>query len=156
LARADGGSPGPGSRAPRGACPTSGDPSCLPGKLGSWCRSRGSGGTGLHGATLEESGLDDREEIEAERVILQAGAARLDPCGNQERPEIALIIVHFVIVHLDGRAGPEPERRVFEENLAPPGGHVDKQQTVGPQQAVAVLQGPAWPPEVFEDRYEQD
>src|SRR4051812_1746319 len=66
------------------------------------------------GAAASRVRLAPRERVEAELVREAGDAAGTDPRRDQQRPEIADVVVHLVVVHLGGRAHAEAKRGQLE------------------------------------------
>ena len=78
--------------------------------------------------------------------------ARQEAGFDQQRPEIARIVVALVLVHLLGRAQVEPKRGQLEEALAAPTGDVEEADAAGAKHAVKGAQRVQWSREVLEHR----
>src|SRR5262249_19595521 len=48
--------------------------------------------------------LYNPEQVQAKLVVGELDPARLEPGPHQQRPEVALVVVHLVVVHLQRRA----------------------------------------------------
>ncbi len=73
----------------------------------------------------------DGEGVQAELVAMAPDLARAEAGRDQQRPEVARVVVALVVVHLLGRAQAEAERRELEGALAAPRRHVDEQTPPG-------------------------
>ena len=61
-----------------------------------------------------------RRGVQAELVPVTPDQAGPEAGPDQHRPQIPRVVVRLVVVHLLGRAEPEPERRELQERLAEP------------------------------------
>src|SRR6187399_2943815 len=86
---------------------------------------------------LEAAG---RESVEPALVGEAVDLARQEARLHEQRPEIADVVVHLVIVHFAGRREAELERRKLEENLAAPGRYVHEAGAAGAQDPPDFLQ----------------
>src|SRR4029077_8716098 len=68
----------------------------------------------------------DREGIEADLVREAADVAGLEARSYEQRPEVAHVVVHLVVVHLGRRREAELEGRELEVRLAAPRWNVDE------------------------------
>ena len=65
-----------------------------------------------------------RKGVQSELMTEATDIAGQEPSPNQERPEVAHVVVHLMIVHFIFWAETEPECRKLEKPLASPGGHI--------------------------------
>src|SRR5947208_9507783 len=93
-----------------------------------------------------------RKQIQTEFVIPQLNLTRLETSSDQDRPEIAFAVIHFVIVHLHLGTEPEPESRNLQEPLSNPCRNVDKQQPRRLEQPPRGLDGKTRVGQMFQDR----
>src|SRR5882757_3062285 len=68
------------------------------------------------------------KEIQTELVISQSDLTWLEPGANQHGPQIAFVVIHFVIVDLYSRTESEPECGQLEESLSAPRRDIYQQQ----------------------------
>ena len=69
------------------------------------------------------------KEIQTELVIPQSDLTWLEPGANQHGPQIAFVVIHFVIVDLYFRTESEPECGQLEESLSAPRRDIYQQQS---------------------------
>ena len=74
-----------------------------------------------------------------------------EPGANEERPEVAWVVVRLVVVHLLGRAEPEAEGGELEEALPAPARHVDEAHAAGRDEPPQLDERLERLPEVLED-----
>src|SRR5215211_5926023 len=75
-----------------------------------------------------------RKKVQAELMIVQSDVTWLEPGANHHGPQIAFVVIHFVIVDLYLWTESEPECRKLEEALPAPGRDIYQQQPRGPKQ----------------------
>src|SRR5215472_18143061 len=75
------------------------------------------------------------KKIQTELVVPQSDLTGLEAGANQHWPEIAFVVIHFVIVDLYFRTEPEPERGQLEESLPSPRRDIYQQQSRASEQA---------------------
>src|SRR5262245_4293257 len=96
---------------------------------------------------IEVSGLSRAaggKGCQAELCRIAADILRNKPGLYQHGPEVADIVVRFVIVHLFRWARPQTEGGEFQEALASPGGHVDQAQAAILENTMDFHQGLQW------------
>jgi hypothetical protein len=59
-------------------------------------------------------------------MITKVDTAGLKPGPDQQRPEIAFVVIHLVVVHLDLRAQAKMEGGKFQKTLSEPRRNVNK------------------------------
>src|SRR5882724_7724475 len=75
------------------------------------------------------------KEIQTEFVIPQSGLTWLETGANQHGPQIAFVVIHFVIVDLYFRTESESECGQLEESLPAPRWNIYQQHSAAPEQA---------------------
>src|SRR5947208_15516905 len=75
------------------------------------------------------------KEVQTGLVIAQSDLTWLEAGANQHGPQIALVVIHFVIVDLYFRTEATPECGQLEESLPAPRRDVHQQQPPASQQA---------------------
>src|ERR1043166_8360068 len=96
------------------------------------------------------------KEIQTELVIPQSDLTWFEAGANQHGPQIAFVIIHFVIVDLYFRAESELECGELEESLSPPRRDIHQQQPRASEQAPRTLDDKLWLSQVFQHRDEHD
>src|SRR5215211_1207153 len=97
-----------------------------------------------------------RKKVQAEFVIPQSDVTWLEPGANHHRPQIAFVVIHFVIVDLYLWTESEPECRKLEEALPAPGRDIYQQQPRRPKQTPRRLNDKLRLNQVFHHRDEHD
>src|SRR5215211_947621 len=106
---------------------------------------------------LVEAGLSGScKKIQTELVIPQSDLTWLEAALDQDGPQIAFIVIHFVIIDLYFWTEPESECGQLKETLTPPCRKVYQQQPRASEQAPRRFDDKLRFCEVFEHRDEHD
>ena len=60
-------------------------------------------------------------------MVAKVNRAGLEAGSHEQRPKVPLVVIHFVVVHLDLRAETETERREFQKAFPQPRRDIDEQ-----------------------------